>query len=102
ARPAQDPVANKWRAKLPAKLAYHLIRWRNVLFGMYFFQLARRKPERVKQLILGGVRIALGPDYDIGTHFTPRSNSSDQRLCLVTDGCLFRSIRKMRSSVVTS
>jgi len=24
-----------------AKLAYHLIRWRNVLFGMYFFQLSR-------------------------------------------------------------
>jgi monooxygenase len=102
ARPAQDPVANKLRAKLPAKLAYHLIRWRNVLFGMYFFQLARRKPERVKQLILGGVRIALGPDYDIGTHFTPRYNPWDQRLCLVPDGDLFKSIRERRASVVTN
>src|SRR6201987_3046081 len=60
-RPAQDPVANKLRARLPAKLAYHLIRWRNVLWGMYFFQLSRRKPARGKQLILGGVRMALGP-----------------------------------------
>jgi cation diffusion facilitator CzcD-associated flavoprotein CzcO len=102
ARPAQDPVANKLRAKLPAKLAYHLIRWRNVLFGMYFFQLARRKPERVKQLILGGVKMALGPDYDIGTHFTPSYNPWDQRLCLVPDGDLFRSIREKRASVVTS
>jgi cation diffusion facilitator CzcD-associated flavoprotein CzcO len=102
ARPAQDPVANKLRAKLPAKLAYHLIRWRNVLFGMYFFQLARRKPERVKQLILGGVKMALGPDYDIGTHFTPRYNPWDQRLCLVPDGDLFRSIREQRASVVTN
>jgi len=102
ARPAQDPVANKLRAKLPAKLAYHLIRWRNVLFGMYFFQLARRKPERVKQLILGGVKMALGPDYDIGTHFTPRYNPWDQRLCLVPDGDLFRSIREERASVVTN
>src|SRR5512141_2263729 len=49
-RPAQDPVANKLRARLPSKLAYHLISWRNVLWGMYFFQLARRKPARVKQL----------------------------------------------------
>src|SRR3984885_15452534 len=64
-RPAQDAVANKLRAKLPAKLAYHLIRWRNVLWGMYFFQLSRRKPARVKQLILSGVRMALGSDYDI-------------------------------------
>jgi monooxygenase len=102
ARPAQDPVANKLRAKLPPKLAYHLIRWRNVLFGMYFFQLARRKPERVKQLILGGVKMALGPDYDIGTHFTPRYNPWDQRLCLVPDGDLFRSIREKRASVVTN
>jgi monooxygenase len=102
ARPAQDPLANKLRAKLPAKLAYHLIRWRNVLFGMYFFQLARRKPERVKQLILGGVKMALGPDYDIGTHFTPSYNPWDQRLCLVPDGDLFKSIRERRASVVTN
>ena len=101
-RPAQDPVANKLRARLPSKLAYHLIRWRNVLWGMYFFQLSRRKPERVKQLILGGVRIALGPDYDIGTHFTPRYNPWDQRLCLVPDGDLFNAIREKRASVVTS
>jgi cation diffusion facilitator CzcD-associated flavoprotein CzcO len=90
------------RAKLPAKLAYHLIRWRNVMWGMYFFQLSRRKPERVKQLILGGVRIALGPDYDIGTHFTPRYNPWDQRLCLVPDGDLFKAIREKRAEVVTN
>jgi monooxygenase len=101
-RPAQDPLANKLRARLPAKLAYHLIRWRNVLFGMYFFQLSRRKPARVKQLILGGVRLALGPDYDIATHFTPRYNPWDQRLCLVPDGDLFKAINEKRASVVTN
>jgi monooxygenase len=101
-RPAQDALANKLRRSLPARLAYHLIRWRNVLFGMYFFQLSRRKPARVKQLILGGVRMALGPDYDIATHFTPRYNPWDQRLCLVPDGDLFKSIRDQRASVVTN
>jgi monooxygenase len=100
-RPAQDPVANKLRRNLPSKLAYHLIRWRNVLWGMYFFQLSRRKPDRVKQLILGGVRMALGPDYDIATHFTPRYNPWDQRLCLVPDGDLFKAIKEDRASVVT-
>jgi monooxygenase len=101
-RPAQDPVANKLRARLPAKLAYHLIRWRNVMWGMFFFQLSRRKPERVKELILGGVRMALGPEYDVDTHFTPRYNPWDQRLCLVPDGDLFRAIREKRASVVTN
>jgi cation diffusion facilitator CzcD-associated flavoprotein CzcO len=101
-RPAQDPLANKLRRNLPAKLAYHLIRWRNVLLGMYFFQLSRRQPARVKQLILGGVRMALGPDYDVATHFTPRYNPWDQRLCLVPDGDLFNAIREKRASVVTN
>jgi cation diffusion facilitator CzcD-associated flavoprotein CzcO len=102
ARPAEDALANKLRRNLSAKLAYHMIRWRNVLFGMYFFQLCRRKPDRAKELILGGVRIALGPDYDIGTHFTPRYNPWEQRLCLVPDGDLFKAIRDKRASVVTN
>jgi cation diffusion facilitator CzcD-associated flavoprotein CzcO len=89
------------RRNLSPWLAYQLIRWRNVLFGMYFFQLSRRKPARVKELILKGVRMALGPDYDVATHFTPRYNPWDQRLCLVPDGDLFKAIREDRASVVT-
>ena len=102
ARPAEDPVANKLRAKLPTKLAYQVIRWRNVLWGMFFFQLSRRKPAKVKEMILGGVRMALGADYDVATHFTPRYNPWDQRLCLVPDGDLFKAIRDKRASVVTA
>jgi cation diffusion facilitator CzcD-associated flavoprotein CzcO len=100
-RPAQDLLANKLRRHLPASLAYQLIRWRNVMWGMYFFQLSRRKPARVKELILGGVKMALGPGYDVATHFTPRYNPWDQRLCLVPDGDLFKAIRDNRASVVT-
>jgi cation diffusion facilitator CzcD-associated flavoprotein CzcO len=101
-RPAQDALADKLRRNLPSRLAYHLIRWRNVLWGMYFYRLSKRKPARVKELILGGVRMALGPDYDIGTHFTPRYNPWDQRLCLVPDGDLFKAINEKRASVVTN
>src|SRR5687768_14630562 len=102
ARPGSDSLAIKLRRRFGARFAYHAIRWRNVLFGMYFFQLCRRKPERAKQLLLGGVRLALGKDYDVKTHFTPRYNPWQQRLCLVPDGDLFRSIRQGRSSVVTN
>ncbi|MCA1402033.1 NAD(P)/FAD-dependent oxidoreductase [Bradyrhizobium sp. BRP56] len=101
ARPDEDKVANWLRARLSAKLAYGLTRWKNVLFGMYFYRLCKRDPERVKKLILGGVRHALGPDYDVATHFTPRYNPWDQRLCLVPNGDLFQSLRNGRSSVVT-
>jgi monooxygenase len=47
------------------------------------------------------VREHLGPDYDIETHFTPRYNPWDQRLCLVPDADLFDSIKAGPSSVVT-
>jgi len=101
-RPAQDQLAMNLRARLGDKMAYHLIRWRNVLLGMWFFQFARRRPEKVRKLILGGVRMALGPDFDVATHFNPRYNPWDQRLCLVPDGDLFNTIREKRASVVTN
>jgi cation diffusion facilitator CzcD-associated flavoprotein CzcO len=100
-RPSEDTMANSLRQKLPAMLAYQITRWKNVLLGMWFFRLARRKPEKVKAGILGLIRKQLGPDYDVATHFTPRYNPWDQRLCLVPDGDLFREINAGRLSIVT-
>jgi monooxygenase len=101
ARPAQDGLANALRRVLPARLAYGITRWKNVLLGMFFFRLARRRPERVKRLIVGGVRHAMGPGYDVATHFTPRYNPWDQRVCLVPDGDLFAALKSGRASMVT-
>jgi cation diffusion facilitator CzcD-associated flavoprotein CzcO len=100
-RPAEDKAANWLRAKLPAMLAYRLVRWRNVLFGMFFFNLARKKPAKIKDRLIGMVRDELGPEYDVATHFTPRYNPWDQRLCLVPDADLFDAIRSGKAAVVT-
>ncbi len=100
-RPAEDQLANRLRRYLPAKLAYGLIRWRNVMLQGYFFKMARRKPEQFKQRVIGLVRHHLGPGYDVATHFTPRYNPWDQRLCLVPDSDLFRALNAGRASVVT-
>jgi monooxygenase len=101
ARPSIDPLANALRWALPRKAAYLFTRWKNVLIGMLFFQLCKRRPKFMKGLILRGVRRALGPDYDIATHFKPRYNPWDQRLCLVPNGDLFSAISEGRASVVT-
>ena len=101
ARPAQDAIANWLRRHLPSRVAYSLTRWKQVLLGMFVFSLSRRKPEKLKRLLLGGVRMALGPDYDVHKHFTPRYNPWDQRLCLVPDGDFFQAINAGRASVVT-
>ena len=100
-RPAEDALANWLKRRLPPMLAYGLTRWRNVLFGMYFFNLARKKPQKVKNYLVKMVQDELGPDYDVGTHFTPRYNPWDQRLCLVPDSDLFQAIKDGSASVAT-
>ena len=101
ARPAEDVFANWLRRWLPSKAAYGVTRWKNVLLGMFFYRMARTRPERVKERILGEVRVHLGPDYDIATHFAPRYNPWDQRVCLVPDADLFVALREGRAEVVT-
>ena len=101
-RPAQDAFANRLRRLLPEKLAYGVTRWKNVLLGMFFYRMTRTRPERTKERLLGMVREQLGPDYDVETHFTPRYNPWDQRLCLVPDSDLFTAIREKRAEVVTN
>ena len=100
-RPSEDKAANWLREHLPARVAYGVTRWKNVFLQLFFFHWARSRPERVKQGLIGRVREALGPDYDIATHFTPRYNPWDQRLCLVPDDDLFDAIRSGDASVVT-
>jgi len=101
ARPSVDPVATRLRRRLPLKLALGLTRWKNILLGMYVFRLCKRQPEKMRALLLGGVRKALGPDADVATHFTPRYNPWEQRLCLVPDGDFFEAVKGGRASVVT-
>lgn len=100
-RPAEDALANKLRKRLPNKLAYGLTRWRNVLFQMFFFNMARKRPEKTKEKIIALAQKELGPDFDVETHFTPSYNPWDQRLCLVPDSDLFVSLKAGTSSVVT-
>lgn len=100
-RPAEDRFANWLRSWLPPMLAYGIVRWRNVLLQLWIYNLARRRPQLVKKKLLELVREHLGPSYDIETHFTPRYNPWEQRLCLVPDADLFDSINDGRASVVT-
>lgn len=98
--PAEDRVANWLRRRLPARTAYALARWKNVLFGMFFYNLARSRPEVFKRMIAKGNRKQLGRDFDL-KHFTPQYNPWDQRLCLAPNADIFRAIRQGRASVVT-
>ena len=101
ARPSKDKIANWLRPWIGARLAYSFARWKNVLFGIYFYNLARRKPEETKQGILRLAQKELPPGYDVGTHLSPHYNPWDQRLCLIPDADLFSAIRLGKVSIVT-
>lgn len=99
--PGRDVIADWFRRHLPAACAFRIGRWKNIALMMYFYQLARVRPDYMKATILKGIRNALGADYDVATHFTPRYNPWEQRLCLVPDADMFRAIKMGRASVVT-
>jgi cation diffusion facilitator CzcD-associated flavoprotein CzcO len=101
ARPSADPIARSLRGLLPYRWIHTLVRWKQVLLGLYVFNLCRRNPERAKKLLLAGVQAGLGPGVDLAPHFMPRYNPWEQRLCLLPDGDLFREMRAGRVSVLT-
>ena len=100
-RPSEDGIANFLRRILPSKIAYGITRWKNVSLQMFFFNLARKRPARVKEKIIEEVSKLLPEGYDVGTHFTPRYNPWDQRLCLVPDADMFEAISNGSASIVT-
>ncbi len=61
-----------------------------------------RRPKLVRRLIRALTKLQLPSGYDIDTHFKPRYNPWEQRLCAVPDGDLFKAIRKASASVVTA
>jgi monooxygenase len=99
--PAEDPIAKALRRFLPAKLAYPIMRWKNVLLTMASFQLSRRRPQAMKALVRKGLERQLPAGYDIDKHFKPNYDPWDQRLCLVPNGDLFDAIAGGSASIVT-
>jgi monooxygenase len=99
--PANDALADFLRRRVPDKLAYAAVRWKNVLRTMLSFELSRRRPAVVKRFIRRGLQRQLPPDFDIDTHFKPRYDPWDQRLCLVPDGDLFKALCSGRATMVT-
>lgn len=100
-RPDHDVMANRMRKVLPEKMAYNLTRFKNTWRQQLVYNKTRTDPDKVKQLLLGGIKMELGADYDIAKHFTPSYNPWDQRLCLVPNGDFFKAMREGKASVVT-
>jgi monooxygenase len=99
--PDRNPMVTLLRKALPQHYSGRAIRWMMALGTQAFYQFSRRRPNVVKRFLRKGVERQLPKGYDIDTHFTPRYNPWDQRMCVVPNGDLFAAISAGTASVVT-
>ncbi len=99
--PEQDHLGQWLRRRLPEGAAASAMRWRSVLLGMLLYEFCQRQPRLAKRWLLAQVRQHLGGAVDVHPHFDPDYGPWDQRVCLVPNADLFRTLREGRASVVT-
>ncbi|MCB0846384.1 MAG: NAD(P)/FAD-dependent oxidoreductase [Bacteroidetes bacterium] len=98
--PSEDVLGNFLKKILPIKLAHKIIRWKNILFSMGFYQAAQKWPKTIRRYIQKKIQEELGSVYQ-EKDFDPPYNPWDQRLCLVPDGDFFHALAAGKARIVT-
>ncbi|MBK6005421.1 NAD(P)/FAD-dependent oxidoreductase [Ramlibacter ginsenosidimutans] len=98
ALPGRDKLGRGLQRWLPRKLAYRLIRWKNILLSTALFQFARRRPEKLGRWLVEQAHRSSGVDRK---HLQPNYDPWDQRLCIAPDADFFAALREGRASVAT-
>jgi monooxygenase len=99
--PEKNPLNGLMRRLMPGRTSGTVMRWFLALMTQGSYHLSKRRPELVKKFLRRDLERHLPRGYDIDTHFKPRYNPWDQRLCVVPNGDLFKAISDGRASVVT-
>jgi cation diffusion facilitator CzcD-associated flavoprotein CzcO len=99
--PREDAIASRLKKLLGDERAYPLIRRKNIAQQRLTWLFTQKFPGAARKLIRSLNTKLLPEGFAVDEHFNPPYNPWDQRLCLVPDGDLFRSIRAGRASVVT-
>lgn len=97
----KDKFINLLFRFIPSKIAHFISRWKYILRQIYFYQISKRKPKEVKAFIKNEIKKNLTKDFDIETHFNPKYDPWDERVCVVVDNDLFSSINEGKCTVLT-
>lgn len=98
--PGRDGIGAALQKVLPRRLAYRLIRWKNILGAMALYHAVRRWPDAGRRWLQKMAQRQLGPGFD-ARHLKPPYAPWDQRMCFVPDADLFRALRSGRADIVT-
>ena len=99
--PSRDHLADRLRGKVPAQLAYDVVRAKNILFSMLTYQLSRRRPETMKAILRKSAVAKLPSGFPVDTHLAPSYEPWDQRLCAIPNADLYRAISAGTADIVT-
>ncbi|WP_406643259.1 flavin-containing monooxygenase [Amycolatopsis sp. WGS_07] len=100
-RPWTDSLSRRLRGILPSRLAYHVVRAKNVLVTTLLYQFSRRQPERAARFLRDAAAKQLPASIPVDPHFSPQYQPWDQRLCLTPGADFFRALRSGKADVVT-
>ena len=99
--PRRSPLAKLLRRVLPSRWSEPTIRWSHALLTQGSYRFCRRFPNAARRALRRGVEAQLPDGYDVDTHFSPKYDPWDQRLCADPEGEFFAAIRQGRATVVT-
>ena len=98
--PNKDKIGIFIKRIFPKKFAHNLIRLKNILLQIIFFNLCRSFPNSMKNNIIKGAKKHLG-DFPVDPHFIPNYKPWEQRFCIAPDGDFFKVIKEGEASVIT-
>lgn len=99
--PRADRLSDRLRGRLPAQMAYRLVRIKNISYSMVTYQLSRRRPELMKSILRNAAIANLPASFAVDTHLAPSYEPWDQRLCAIPDGDLYAAISSGTAEIVT-
>jgi len=99
-RDARDKFANFLRKILPDKMAYDIVRKKNVFMQDYTFRLARKNPKKIGDKLHKQIKKDLGEKFNVAD-YTPPYGPWEQRLCLVPDSDFFKAVRADKADILT-
>lgn len=102
AGPNRNELADSLRElDIPEEWIHEIVRRKGIHDSDVFQKMAKEQPEAVRQQLLEAARAQLPDDVDVDKHFNPSYRPWQQRLALIPDGDLFKTISEGKASVVT-
>ncbi len=99
--PSRDIIADKLRQWFGDDRGHVLTRRKNIFQQRKVYSFCQKYPKAARRLIRKLTEKQLPAHIDVDTHFKPKYDPWDQRLCAVPDGDLFRAFRKGEAEIVT-